>query len=426
MKIVPYGSNHAVNRVSINKADAVPGYKRGFDQHFPTISSVDYAGREGLISSFGDFVVGNKLADISVVFNYEVNTERLVSTQSGTGAASVDASRLKISAISGVGGQTIETIGPIPYRPGHNAFALFTYAFDTYKTGITQEIGVGDDNDGYVLTVGSDGKLAVIHRNGGVEVVTGADDFAFDPLDGSGVSGFILDPSKMNIYRIEYGYLGILPPFLEVYGGALRGWIPFHTIDITNQVNTLVISDPYLGIRAKVTSDGTNDVTNYSGSWLGGTIGVERTHLANDQFSFAYTKALGSAGTFAVFSLKVLDTYKTKTNKIPVDLHLFSVGVEGNKPHIAYIYKNTTLTSPSWNDIDANNSVMQYDIAGTLPGAPDGKMMRALPLGKADSGERLMEPGEVRVNAGDVLTFVVETTSSTSDIVASAHWDELK
>lgn len=416
--------------LNIDSPDKFTGkaYERGRQQRIPYVGIVDGAGREILVGSFGELVTGQKQVDVSAAFQYFVDPDRVTETNTGTGATSIDNSRLKLTANGGVGTCEVKSRAPITYRPGLNSFAEFTAAFDPYRSGTTQECGTFDvGGNGYSLSINSEDKLVVNHYRSGTLISSVAqgsvpgEGFAFDQLDGTGLSGFTANPQHMNLFRIIYGYLGIAPAVLEIYGGTMLGWIPFHIVETINTTNRLIIEDPHLPITFKVTSDGTNNVAMLSGSWLGGSIGTLRSHSENSQFSADVSKT-ALTGTVTLLSIRVKSTFKTKTNKIPVDLHEISAGITSNKPNIVHLILNGTLTGGSFSDVDTNSCV-EFDTTGTVSG---GRKLRSWGVEQDGTLNSNFEEGEVRIVADDILSVVLITAGTNVDVNAGLHWDELR
>lgn len=397
----------------------------------PHRSIVDYSGREAMVAAFGEQLVGFKEAEILNLFTYFVNPEHVdTSLSTGSWSATVDDSRLKVTAGAGsaAGDAIVQSKRVIGYRPGFDSYTYCTIAFDSYLPGTTMDFGPHDDIDGYSISLNANNELVVNHFAGGVLVESKSQsEFILDRLDGSGPSGFIVNPQAMNTYRISYGYLGELPPSFEIYGGMELGWIPFHYIDPTGTSNLLIIKNPFLPLRMRVTSDGTNEVSMYSGSWQGGVIGTNRPRYLNDQFTVdveRLTLATGGVNT-PILSIRNDTTFKTKNNKMNVDIDTITCAVEGNKNHRLRLIKNANLTGAAFTPVDTDSTV-SYDLTATAMSG--GQLKRSWPLGKIDSlgVGAVFETGELRMVPGDVYTLALISTSVASDVDAGIHWDELK
>lgn len=427
MKVTSKNWSEPRSVLQVRRGDDVKFDK--IQREIPYHAICDYAGREAQIAGFGEFIVGQKRPDISIVWNYFINPARVKQTSTGTGLASIDTSRLKLAVVGGAGSIAVESNRGIIYRTGHDAFALFTCAFDTKKAGVTQKAGVWDALNGFYLSMENDGQLAVNHLNGGVPTTILQTDFNLDNLTGnaSECSKFAINPQALLVYRIMYGYLGQFPAYFEVYAGFELGWLPFHTIDIVNVNNQLILQDPYLSIKFEAASDGTNDVIMYSGSWLGGIIGEKREKNLNDHFAFDASKTLVAGTETVVGSMRVKSTFQGKPNKIPVNFSTLTGSTDGTKAVILKMYRNTPLTASVWTDPIGPTSVVEIDLVGTLTGTSPSEVQYSTVLGKVDSlgpGKEFADE-ELMLYTGDTYTFTALSVNA-SEVILGGAWDEWK
>ncbi len=402
---------------------------QGIGTHTPYHALCDYAGREAMIAGFGEQITGFKRPDILTVFNYFINPNQ-VKTTSSTGSFSItsDNSRLKLTAgISGVGSAVVESLDNIVYRPGFDCYIVVTAAYGEDLPGTTQEFGPHDDINGYGLAL-IGGQLAAKHyRGGSVISTTLANNFNLDKLDGTGLSGFTVNPQAINIYRISYGYLGVFPVTFEIYAGHKIGWVPFHNIDVTGIDNSLIIEDPYLPIRFDVTSDGINEISMFSGSWDGGVIAGPINNRLSDGFTVDNLISALNGGNVVkpLMSIRNVVTFKSKLNKIVTDLRTVSASVDGNKLHSLCLFLNATLTDESFVSVDTSSIMLVDKVATAITG---GRLLKVFNLGRVDSfgGGVNFDFGEIRIRPGDTLSFTTVTASNSSDINVALNWNELK
>ena len=409
-------------------------------QDIPFVAISDYAGREMQIASFGDMVIGAKDPDLMVTFNYFINPDRVIDLSTSNGALSIDARRLKVGVNGGAGTAIAESRAPIIYRTGHDAFGMYTCAYDDWMPGTTQEAGIFNTDNGYKVVLEEDGLHVQRMSGGSLKTDVPQADWNIDPLDGTGISKLTINPQALLIYKISYGFLGVLPPIFEVYGGVDFGWIPFHAIDdmidrteagiITlGKNNSLIIEDPFLPVQIKATSDGVNNVNMFSGSWLGGVICSERKRSTNDQYSFSVS---GDApqGEIILGTGRVKAMFQGEVNKIPLDLHTLTAGVDGTKPHVINVYRNSNLENQVYQDLIGSDSITEVDLAGNfVGGTPSGRLITSVSLGRvSDLGSGFpYDSGEARIFPGETHTFtLVNSSASATAYTAAVHWDELK
>jgi hypothetical protein len=84
------------------------------------------------------------------------------------------------------------------------------------------------------------------------ELVIPRDFFNGDSLDGNGPSGYLLDPRKVTMYKIEFGWYGAIGAKFYAYIPTSYGdarWVLIHTLIIENKLNEPCLEDPYFKFR---------------------------------------------------------------------------------------------------------------------------------------------------------------------------------
>ena len=80
------------------------------------------------------------------------------------------------------------------------------------------------------------------------ELVISRDFFNGDPVNGNGPSGYLLEPTKVTMYKVEFGWYGAIGAkfyaYVPVDNGDAR-WVLLHTITIENQLGEPCLQDPY-------------------------------------------------------------------------------------------------------------------------------------------------------------------------------------
>ena len=84
------------------------------------------------------------------------------------------------------------------------------------------------------------------------ELVIPRERFNADTVDGNGPSGYLIDPTKVTMYKIEFGWYGAIGAKFYVYvptgiGGAR--WVLMHTLVIENQLGEPCLQDPNFQFR---------------------------------------------------------------------------------------------------------------------------------------------------------------------------------
>jgi hypothetical protein len=359
---------------------------------------------------------------------FEYNNSPYDTATSSTGSATVtNANSMAICTTgSGIGSATIRSDHTVVYHPAHEIYAYFTAIFtENGDDGSYQRIGLFDDNDGFGL--GFEGStFGVFKRAGGTQTTTIQANFNKNRLDGSKGndekhSRFNLDHTKMNIFRIAYGWLGIAPCEFSVYGGQDRGWITFHVIDESNKSTQPTIDSPsaHMNMEAGRSASSGNAISISTGSWSAGGTG-ERSTAGHRHFTQAFTKTVAANSTTYLGTISNVSTYQGKTNKIPLILTHIGISTEGTKPAEIKIIKDAVLVDTSASSVNANSSIVSVDTSGS---ASAGTVVMPFPMAKADTlGEDLIEQN-LMLHPSETFTITGNSTAS-NDVEVTLRWRE--
>ena len=387
----------------------------------------DYLNRQGHVGIFGDQIVSPRLDDISVQFQYNIASNDVTSAVTGSGVVEHNGTNfMRVRAGTGAAAGTAKatSVDTVRYRTGHDIYVYFTCYFSAPAANGKQYIGLLDAVDG--VAIGYNGtNFGTLYRSGGADVFKPQSGFNKNTMlaesfgDGS---GYVLDPSKVNLYRINLGYLGIAPIIFEVYGGTDFGWIPFHVMEFTNQQTTTHLQNPILPMRVEVESTGNAVLDIHTPSWNAGVL-IDRQDEKADRFQTARNSKTSVSTETNIFTLKNLATFQGKVNHIVSELISISASADGAKNVIVYFKKNATLGgSPSYANIDAVNSVLQIDTAGTT--VTGGTLMYALELAKVESKVLNLFDAHIKILPGETLT-VSASSAAASDISITVREREL-
>jgi hypothetical protein len=389
------------------------------------VGGADDAGRKSLNSVFGQKIIAHEISEFNGLFAYPADTRKLEPILNGSGTVGSENFMLKISTGTDADGSAIASSKrSLQYVPGHDGFAKFTAIFTPNAENSRQMIGLFDDLNGFAVGMeGSD--FAIFRKRDGsiVETVTQSN-FSEDALDGTGESGFNIDITKGNIFRINFGFLGFAIVSFEIFAGKTKQWIPFHIIDYPNNYTETHVTLPYIKLRASVENLGnTTDVIMRSGSVEAGIINGGGTAVSSRDFAFANsgTYASGTDTRIVVFHNKT--TYGGISNRIESLLNYVSVATEGNKPVQIRLYKLAlTPTGGTWIDKSINSTIeTSIDTTIDVTGAD---LLLAFELSKAGQFFEYIEDLNIRMLPDDYIALTYTTTGA-GDLNASIGWREL-
>lgn len=386
----------------------------------------DSAGRSADNTVFGEHTIGWRNDDISVQFQYNIGS-RDVST-SATGSALVLHSNGRAGASVGAsaGDCRITSVDSLRYRPGHEVTAHFTSVYVGMQAGVKQYHGCLDTVDGFAFG-SKDGVFGVWFVSSGVEVFTPQSAWLGDKLDGTDEHEHVLDPTAMNLYRVQYGWLGIAPAVFSVYCGYRLGWRVVHYIDLTNTQSTPHIRNPALPLQLRTVREsglGTSAVVYCSSMRAGVTSGEEENNASTRWFAHTVLDASIAAGLARnnVFSIRNAATFHGKTNHVVAELGVVTFDNAGNKTVAFYGTKGATITGGSAAvDVDSTNSVMSIITGGTISGGTRGPAT----VIKAGGDRRTDVLGTgIKIYPGETFTFEAIANTFTGTVSLSARWVE--
>ncbi|KKP35705.1 MAG: hypothetical protein UR26_C0002G0005 [candidate division TM6 bacterium GW2011_GWF2_32_72] len=393
------------------------------------LSFIDNSGGGGssgdaFVSVFGDLIVGERSNSIAIMFQYNLPTD-LINTTSvrNGGTATQQDGYLRLSSGSAANGEsTVQSRQVLHYNPGHEGYALFTSAF--INGGIAnsrQLIGLYDDKDGWA--VGFNGTaFSVLYRDNMADTYVSQANFNLDKLDGTGSSGFTIDPTKINIFKITYGWLGTAPVTFYVWKPD-GNWVAFHRFQFPNSRTTPTVENPTLPIRAEATNLGnTTNLELRTVCWNAGLVG-ETKGLRS--YSILTEGTSSKTVDKPIISIRNKDTFATKINKTTIQAIGANFGVAASRLTRFKIFKNATLTGAAFVDYNSQLSAVQIDTSatvqtgGTLVFATMSSLNSLTDIFfKTNDFDLLLQPGET-------WTITARTITNATDIDINFIWEEI-
>lgn len=380
-----------------------------------------------------DAVVSMEKAQVSGKWDMgiELRGADLAITTTGYVKVTDDESTLEAgTGVSPTGAVKIQTQKRIRYEPGTPIFGKFTAAFPPLSASngdYTVGIGLGDGSDGIYL--------AQRRRLGALEygfILMRGGDETFIPLNGT----LPPEPTDLNIYRIDAGYLGIAPTNIywvdtvaEVFKRAHR--------QVYNQRITSV-KKPDLPAAIFVRNEGnTQNITLLNGSFEAGTVnGGAGFDPSVRKFSYERSFSAAAGTNVLIFAFKnpatsdmygyvdgaLTPTLRTFINSIASQLLEVSIEGTGNNKIVSpslYALPAGGITGGAFNRVDLGNSVLEVSTNATFTLANARKLDNfVLNTPKTVQGLELLFPGEDAV-------FIYTTQSVTFDMRAFIKYQDL-
>lgn len=269
-------------------------------------------------------------------------------TGTGTTTYQVNQSAVDMTVTAGgVGSVVRQTFRSFPYQPGKGLLLLATFCMDgSDSLNLTQRVGYFNEANGTFFQR-IDGTNSFVLRSSVTGTVSDArtvnqSAWNGDKLDGTGASGYTLDSAKSQILWMDFEWLGV---------GSVRcgfiidgQYIVCHTFTNANEITSTYMTTAILPVRYEITSTSAVAATlkqicssvmseggydaqsgNYSARRTTAKTGISTTFIP----LVSIRLATGRSGAVVLV---------TQGNALPTVTQNYEV----------VIFKNATLTGPSW------------------------------------------------------------------------------
>lgn len=388
-------------------------------------------------TAFGETLVGQLHPQFQGSFEYTVGNTDLNTNTVANGGTVTQASGMAVVGSSTTTASTalFQSKQHAKYRPGLGGNSRFTALFTSPVAGTEQYIGIMGEpgsaeeafKNGY--GIGYNGTTFGFHRWVNDTLVTVDQADWDDPLDGIGASGMTIDLTKLNVWEIRYQYLGAGKIQLCVEDDSTGDFVVVHTVLYANNFTEPSVHNPNffhtMWVNNKAT---TSNIILKSASYAYFVEGKTSLIELHQPENASGTKQKTTVTTeVAIFTIRNKSTYASKTNFIDIILLGMGASIEASSANnlaTVRIVKNAILGgTPSYSDINTNNSVIEIDIAGTT--VTGGKELGAgLLAGKNDGFRILLVPYKIILNPGDSLTLAGSSANSAT-IKGQTTWRPL-
>jgi hypothetical protein len=277
-----------------------------------------------------------------------------------------------------------QTFRRFNYQPGRSQLITLTGIIATSgsATGITRRIGQFDGSNGFFFQYGGTPGAAVLsvglrtNTSGSpVDTLIPSSSWNIDKMNGSGISGITLDPTKTQIFVIDYQWLGV---GRIRYGFDINGTIYYvHQILPANNQALVSISTPNNPIRYEIISDGTGAASTATMTQVcasavseGGDLDVGYPcSISTGTTTFSTTN---TTNIFPVLAMQ------TQAGKLGATIELSSISVSSSttgSQFLFQVYMNPTLTGTALTYNPVSGSVCQYAVGTTATTVSGGTII---------------------------------------------------
>jgi hypothetical protein len=414
-------------------------------------------------TAFGELSVAANTPIAQTDFVYGINSVITSNITSGSNAIVSVSNGLMSLTANAAGGASMAMFRPkkfIKYRPGESSVTRVTGLFTSgAPANSLQFCGTGflEPSSNVMLDgmgFGYQGSTFGIiwTRNSSIQFIPQST-WNIDTMQGTGKSGFTLDPTKINIFQLKFQYLGGGNLFFYVMPATSGRWVLVHMIQNAGTLTAPVFRDPTMHAMwySNCYAVGNNTPVVVQGASLGQFLEGERRFLGpKGAYTYSPTAAVTNNINTQMFALHNASYFNGIPNRSQAHLRSISFGGNGtgtgsNQPNgvIALtLIRNPTSGGPTifapYNGTLGNNfgGVTGSNIFGQSAISSNVTQLSAITGGNVgfthvvsiggQSGPIEMTDYEIVLNPGDTLCFTanVVTTSGTCYIGSSAFWVE--
>jgi hypothetical protein len=206
-----------------------------------------------------------------------------------------------------------------------------------------------------------------------VDTWTPQANFNIDKLDGTGPSGMTLDPTKFNVYQIDFRWLGAGIITFALEDQETGKIIYFHKIYYANQNTTLHMDNPSLRIgyvAADLTGGGGTNIIVEGGSMMGAIEGLVNTTSYPVACFGSRTTSLSSGQYGHIVTVKndLIENSKVNTRELIVQKISVGATAAASNPCTVFLYLNPTYSvNLQWDQI--KDGILCSDTDGTITAA---------------------------------------------------------
>jgi hypothetical protein len=319
------------------------------------------------------------------------------------------------------------------YQPGKSLLNLNTFVMNTLTANLKQKVGMFDANNGIFFY--ADGEtLKIVRRT----YVTGSaadteksqSEWNGDKLDGTGKSGYTLDPTKASILFMDFEWLGM--GSVRV-GFVIDGkFIVAHTFYNANDLSTVYMQTANLPIRYEIETAATLAAGTYTLQQVCSTTLIEGGYQPEGILQSVATASLGGVNLTTAGTFYNIATIRIKSGRpyAVIVPNGFVGSAASNSDFELQLRQNATPSTPfSYTSYSDN---IEYDLTGTTTITGGTIVGRTYLSGKGVSIESFgdglnfqYQIGQTIAGASDTLTLCARGASNGDDIIGLIKWFDL-
>src|SRR5210317_2100735 len=354
---------------------------------------------------------------------------------SGSGSVSYTANKstVNLNVTTASGDKVIrQSKRVMSYQPGKSLLTLNTFVMHTQEENLEQRVGMFDANNGIFFEDYGTGYRIVrrTYASGSpADEDVNQSSWNGDKLDGTGDSGYTIDPTKATILFMDFEWLGM---------GAVRvgfvidgKFIVAHTFLNANNLTTVYMQTANLPIRYEIETTGT-----ISGAavlqQVCSTAMIEGGYAPAGIQQMIGTASLGgvnltSAGTY--YNLATIRLKSSRPYAVIVPIDIAASAISNSDFEVQLRLNATPSVSFSYTSYSDN---VEYDLTGTttITGGTiigkaylSGKASNSISFGDGFNFEYQL--GQTIAGVSDTLTLAAKGASANDDVLGNLKWVDL-
>ena len=367
----------------------------------------------------------------------------LWNTSTGTGgtyAFNADQGLVDLNVTTASGAKVIrETKRVFPYQPGKSLQVMNTLVMDSGVANRRQRVGYFSSGNGFYIEISGTGEPYIVKRSSVSGSVTDTrvsqSEWNIDKLNGSGDSGFTLDPTKAQLSWFDFEWLGV---GTVRAGFVINGkFILCHSFHHANEIDSTYMTTATLPCRYEIENLDTTTVSGQlkqscstvlseGGYELRGQ-GRSVAHPVNSPYDLTAT---GTEYPVASIRLK-----SAKLDSVSILAGISLLGITNNANYQWKLVEGATTSGGSWLSTSTDSSV-EYKIDATgvnttnainiIQGYAIGSNQGSTPitLSKDALFKYQLERNSFDSTTTE-LTLCVSTDTAGADVLAAIDWEEI-
>ena len=396
--------------------------------------NVNFQGTTGS-DAFGRLRVSEPL---SMFDSKNVGSKNTLFDEALTGSATVtyvqNSSQVNLNVTQASGDKVIrQSKRVMSYQPGKSLLLFNTFIMHTQTENLRQAVGYFDANNGIFFEDTGTG-YQIVRRTyvSGSPVDTDVAQASWngDKLDGTGSSGYTLDPTKTNILYMDLEWLGV--GSVRV-GFVIDGkFIVAHTFYNANNLTAVYMTSPNLPIRYEIEVLDTLATGTYTLGQICSTCMSEGGYQPEGILQSVATASLSGVNLTTAGTFYNIATIRIKSGR-PYAVIIpngFIASALSNSDFEVQLRQNATPSTPfSYTSYSDN---VEYDLTGTTTITGGAIVGRTYLSGKGVSIETFgnglnfqYQIGQTIAGVSDTLTLCARGASNGDDIVGLIKWFDL-